>query len=52
MWKKILEKMYEQRDAASLHENIRTIIANRVAEAQDGTATAQQRKLSREQMSN
>ena len=40
MWMKILEKMYDERDASVLQENIRSIIANRIALAQEDTALA------------
>lgn len=35
MWVKIIEKMYEERDAQILHENIREVIASRRATSQE-----------------
>ena len=35
MWVKIIEKMYEERDAEVLHEKIREVIADRRATEQE-----------------
>ena len=51
MWVKIIEKMYEERDADILHEKIRSVIATRRAIEQDDPSHSQ-RKLTREELNN
>ena len=48
MWLKIIEKMYEERDAEVLHETIRSVIATRRATEQDDPS--HKRKLTREEL--
>ena len=52
MWTKILEKMYEERDAQILHDRIKEVVGMRSRTAGvDGPAVNAQRKLTRVEMS-
>ena len=52
MWLKILEKMYEERDAQILQERIRDLIATRSRNQPDQLGAQQAKKMTREELNN